>query len=1446
MVISETIFKNNELPLNSSLFIFKGRENLCMDTHYLYDEIQGDGDSKTTNYNKFIVPMMVPFELEHEYYYTEYPFPEEGVNRDDIRRVWIDMTKFKKNKPFTDNDYIYPILIGDKSEIRPEYNSIYSLCRLSDEEIQEYIINESDLTYTFEYQKSFSDTTDKVVKYDFVSKHCRERETYSFKLSSLKVIPEDEPYFDMFKTLQTQMTEKTKFYVEYYPTVSYPNNYVEDDESFDTINPGRDNVVIYIPNIYSKEYVDGEMKITQNINVFAEDGKFIVFLNGTLVNYSVVKTDVPLTMPDGSKKYKRIQLENCSHLLRRREVNNELGNMSVRDDKITIIYWDNVKYTKLTRDTAYSTAFYSPKLFIDRTTDEGGPVSMVVPTTFYYTAESNNEIKPRRLSDDNCLVVRDGKILRPEIDYKIRDERLLLNAFDEMGILDEELSKLVYDEEEGGIMYDFTRYRNQLSELADSYIRTEVLYFYDENNVEKVFIDRETRDILVNEPAIGSVLVKNWKPNDVFIGGTGRIDLEYKTTEPDGLDSLKEDSDVYCQKRTLLSVPLTENVASSNEEWTMEEGENNVTIDAGVKKIDLSIPDKYLDFLCSSGNVSSLRDTLQNALTNRISYISRKVDKTGIERDSQYYIVMYVDGTKNERYSESSIIMRKISNSSEGFEIESGDVDITDDNILDVVDVFDVDHIYLMSGCTKCVTEIYSEIDDDVFFNPTSVMENGRDPYSILFAKLTNGKLCILITNGQMTVNDDKTVRLFHICYDPNVVNNTGSYVNVGINDIITDKGSIYMLLTGKRDDSKYENYVSKVASVSMVKDEKVVTVTSTKSSVEWSIYIDDTFVEKLRSKFNLTSLQDITNVNGFIYSNRMKFIGDIYSIVLATSRFKFSSSQNQSFTLKIVYSEENGFDLSKIVFMNSGGSSPSSPRYYTVPLNRYDFVVDDTNNEIILIERSGWFSFTVDEIPLKTRSVCKFDFNLNNFKRIGVIIDNTTYESSMTDSYMEVPLVRKEVVDSNLYNFELGVFDEPNTDFMGAYNGKFDVIEGCRLLVDSGTFVDKFISSGYVESGGYLFPSDSSLEMLNASQTSCFYYKSNNEMCLESVIKKRSNLIDHKQMEIMSYDELINRERDNVVTIKKRLKRYLTDTSDDSSVLNLMITLFDWFQSGENRYESNVVRKTVTQTFTDSNIVKYTIDNNVMNISKSVTYNELLFSFYGEAGGLTMMDNLQIVVGKKNSISESEFDSTFSSIITYEELFNKIAEVCGEENIYLNKPALFNIITDMKNKEMDELGNVGISIYLNSRDRLSVRGEKLFIEDVDGNSFFLTESDILKGRYIASTDYLEFVDRVDYETKNTIKIINFNYMEDIRRNSIFKLYGNLNISNAQESSLLVTDEEFHYTKDRSSPYLTYKMVFIEKPRGLSANKLPSFKKVCRDYGPFRDTNVYRLKVYSK
>lgn len=1443
MVISETIFKNDELPLNSSLFIFKGRENLCMDTHYLYDEIQGEGDSKTTNYNKFIVPMMVPFELEHEYYYTEYPFPEEGVTRDDVRKVWIDMTKFKKNKPFTDNDYIYPILIGDKNEIRPEYNSIYSLCRLSDEEIQEYIIDESELTYTFEYQKSFSDTTDKVVKYDFISKHCRERETYSFKLNSLKVIPEDEPYFEMFKTLQTQMTEKTKFYVEYYPTVSYPNNYVEGDEGFDTVNPGRDNVIVYIPNIYSKEYVDGEMKITQNINVFAEEGKFIVFLNGTLVNYSVVKTDVPLTMSDGSKKYKRIQLENCSHLLRRREVNNELGNLSVRDDVVTIIYWDGVKYVKLNRDTAYSTAFYSPKLFIDRAKDEGGPVTMVVPTTFYYTAESNNKIKPRRLSDDNCLVVRDGKILRPEVDYKIRDERLLLNSFDEMGILDEELSKLVYDDEEGGIMYDFTRYRNQLSDLADSYINTEVLYFYDENNVEKVFIDRETRDILVNEPAIGSVLVKNWKPNDIFIGGTSRIDLEYQTTEPDGLDAIDESSPVYGQKRTRLSVPLTENVASSTEEWTMEEGENGVTLDIEARKIDLSIPDKYLDFLCSSRNVKSLRETIQNALTNRISYISRKVDKTGIERGRQYYIVMYADGTKNERYSESSIIMRRIDDSNQGFEIGSNDVDITDDNILDVVDVFDIDYIYLMSGCTQWSGTINDAIDDDDFFIPTSAINSYKNSYSILFAKLTNGKMCILITNGQMTVNDDKTARLFHICYDPNVVNTIGSYSNVGINDIITDKGLIYMLLTGQRDDSKYENYVSKIASVTAVKDEAIVTMTSTKSSVEWSIYIDDTFVEKLRSKFSLTSLEDITDVNSFIYRNRMKFIGDIHSIVLATSEFKFFQTENQSFALKIVYSEENGFDLSRIVFMNSGNSSSSTPRYHTVPLNRYDFVVDDTNDEIILIERSGWFSFGVDEIPLKTRSVYKFDFNFNNFERIGVIIDNTTYESSTLDKHNVLPIVRKEVIDSNLYNLELDTFNESDTGFMKAYNGKFDVIEGCRLLVDNATFIDKFISSGYIKSNGYVNPSDSALEMLNASQTSCFYYKSNNEMCLEAIIKKRSNIIDHKQFELVSHNELVNREKNNVVSIKKKLRQYLTDTSDDGSVLQLM-SFYEGIASSEK--DLNMFRKLLIQTFTDSNIVKYTIDNGVMNVNKSVKYNELLFSFIFLGNGeSTILDYLRYTVDKKNSISESEFDSAFSSVSTYDELMEKIVEVCGDENIYCSKPDILDIITDMKNNEMVELGNLGISIYLNGRDRLSVRGEKLFIEDVDGNSFFIAESDILKGRYIPITDYVECVDRVDYETKKTIGIISSDYMKNILRGSIIKFYGNLNISNAQESSLLVTDEELHIEFPRTQ-YITYKMVFIEKPKGLSANRIPSFKKVCRNYDPFRDTNVYRLKVFSK
>lgn len=1335
MVISETIFKNNELPLNSSLFIFKGRENLCMNTHYLYDEIQGEGDSKTTNYNKFIVPMMVPFELEREYYYTEYPFPEEGVTHDDVRKVWIDMTKFKKNKPFTDNDYIYPILIGDKSEIRPEYNSIYSLCRLSDEEIQEYIVNESELMYTFEYQKSFSDTTDKVVKYDFISKHCRERETYSFRLNSLKVIPEDEPYFEMFKTLQTQMTEKTKFYVEYYPTVSYPNNYVEGDESFDTVNPGRDNVIVYIPNIYSKEYVDGEMKITQNINVFAEEGKFIVFLNGTLVNYSVVKTDVPLTMSDGSKKYKRIQLENCSHLLRRREVNNELGNLSVRDDVVTIIYWDGVKYVKLNRDTAYSTAFYSPKLFIDRAKDEGGPVTMVIPTTFYYTAESNNKIKPRRLSDDNCLVVRDGKILRPEVDYKIRDERLLLNSFDEMGILDEELSKLVYDDEEGGIMYDFTRYRNQLSDLADSYINTEVLYFYDENNVEKVFIDRETRDILVNEPAIGSVLVKNWRPNDIFIGGTNRIDLEYQTTEPDGLDAIDESSPVYGQKRTRLSVPLTENVASSTEEWTMEEGES-VVIDDLFDSIDFNLPDAYMDFnfLGINNSRNTIRKYVVKIFNNQISVLT--LNEEVIENCDGKFTVLYVDGNINRSVTYNRLFLDTV-NDDDG----SKKVDVTEfGNRFDIIPMSDVKRIFLLAT-------------DD-------------NKMSILMCLTKSSHICIVLTTAHMRKNGDDYI----VSFIP-IMNQKISGLNYTCRDIRIFGNKIYFLMI----DSAPTIHVTKLLTLSEDNESAITT------------FLEDDNVDYKLDRYTLLTSINETSTNdtklSVINDLDCRFLNELNQFIVFMFNMNVGGNLYESVSV--------GCGIVKLTMINK--STPSIEKFTTITGKDFFPYYSVAKEHMFIANVSRYDVFMCDGA----------DFLL--FITSSQIIDGTINDKTPNYQDVYVKINWSMSVNNCLFLPRSRIYDGEASEYSNSsgctrtskiLDGQIadDLGEDLRYISghQSGTSSETDHFSGLFKPYCRIISSSQGLRFTKKNGSFLFY-----------------NIVGNGVNRYVKVDPSI----EEIYLSKRLMIDYLTDSNIDD---NVDILLYGY-----------ITILPEEATITNNNYLKYSVD--IDNRMKVLSERENCKSYTGYACSC-------FTATRKRLFSEDEVLSVFSG---YPETVNFV-EIYEDFSRFFDFDDRFASYDEERTLQMvsayksivDNIKDDGQEIYIGYDTYLYIKGDKTYYVHDGVVSCLLSNFKTFYEKQPIDTQYLK---RKSVYGSNSHVLVNM----DIDYSTVPEFE-----SNVFHALLSQINPTLIYRDDN----LNYKLLLIDGEVVAKANSVnvPSFKKVCRNYDPFRNTNVYRLKVFSK
>lgn len=756
MVISETLFKNKQIPVNSSLFIFKRGENICMDTHYVYDEFDGTGgQGNNTNYHKYIKPMIESFGLVNEYYYMLL----------DDTPVWIDMTKRKKDIGMGEYYYSYNTLIGDPDEINVELLSKYAIAYFINTEEgkielkEKYVVDPKKMTFSFLYQETLDNSTESF-KVDFISKYHTERKTTSIRLNSMTEIPEYEPYYNDFRNRQTIIpeNEKLKYFIEYLPTVIYPDNFGGPNE-FVVTNPGRDTLAVFIPNRYETEITDPDMgayKYVSNVDLFAEENKFFVFLNGILVDYTVIDTDPGFTdIVTGETRYKRIKIENCGQLLRRKRLSSFTADgtettVSVHDDTINIVYWEGVKYLPVNRDEGFSIYNHKLNLFKERSAEDGGPVIMAVPSIFYYTDAANSETQPVKINTESCIVVRDGLILTPEVDFSIDNTRLMLKSELEVPALDKYLSEHFYDQDEHGVqIYDYNRYRNLITDKVDSYTRTKVLYLYSTDSSLPIIIDRDSDSIKVNDPLIGSVIVRDWDRNDLFIGGKTKMDLEYVTTEPDGEASLVEESEYYGQKRTVLSAVLNDTVISSIEDASLADSAESVSTAINLKEFEINLPESYLSKTIAKTRIAggwSLERFLKILLMNKVSSESFKVENGSPDTK---YCVMYLDGTKSKTYTQSVVKLKDVGDHEE--------VDVSaDGNLFDVINASDIDTIYVMMSSETFGNDHFNGA-HDIHTEPGYPDPNtdNRTRFRMLFCLLKTGEICSIIPNSSIVVEDD-------------------------------------------------------------------------------------------------------------------------------------------------------------------------------------------------------------------------------------------------------------------------------------------------------------------------------------------------------------------------------------------------------------------------------------------------------------------------------------------------------------------------------------------------------------------------------------------------------------------------------------------------------------------------------------------------------------------
>lgn len=629
MVYQETLFKNSEIG-EISLFVFGNRNNIAVDTAWVYRRNQVNQNQTSDNYKNYIAPLLTEFDFKHEYLHIQL----------DGTWYWFDMTKYKNDIYFY--RYFYESMIGtgeNPTEFTKSIRFIYSTSEDKQTFLDTYTVNPKDLTLTYDYQPQLDNYSledkSKSEHINLVSKYHKEKKSYSFRLNSLKEIPSDEPLYSQYSKLNPSMKnqDNKNNYIEYYPTTIYPADFGKED-GITTVEAGKDTVVVYLPNVYTKVLGDdGNFVIHNDIDVVAETGKFLVFLNGVMVDYSVITTDTPIIGINGKKIYKRIKIEGYGSILKRKYMTLEDGTIkSYRDDTINIYFWDGVRYSFLNKDIMISMYRYKLSLF----GDGENAVYYSAPSMFTYMDSANSPIISRKINNDSCIVVRNGNVMIPGKDYVIGENCLYTMCEKNLQELDYELSTKIYgvkENAEGHLTvnnYDLNQYRIEFEEYINSLYSQKVLFFYDEKDGSQVIINFDSTEICVNCPKIGEITVKNHDMSTPIFTGNHIGDFEFVNTEPDGTAALT-DGEYSGQKRTVLKTPVTESLLENMYEQSFYEGIDFKPVElSGIKFSPANVLNRisqyktdHPDFSCDFTHV------VEQAI--RFAFCSNKVSSREIE-----------------------------------------------------------------------------------------------------------------------------------------------------------------------------------------------------------------------------------------------------------------------------------------------------------------------------------------------------------------------------------------------------------------------------------------------------------------------------------------------------------------------------------------------------------------------------------------------------------------------------------------------------------------------------------------------------------------------------------------------------------------------------------------------------------------------------------------------
>lgn len=285
-------------------------------------------------------------------------------------------------------------------------------------------------------------------------------------------------------------------------------------------------------------------------------------------------------------------------------------------------------------------------------------------------------------------------------------------------------------------------------------------------------------------------------------------------------------------------------------------------------------------------------------------------------------------------------------------------------------------------------------------------------------------------------------------------------------------------------------------------------------------------------------------------------------------------------------------------------------------------------------------------------------------------------------------------------------------------------------------------------------------------------------------------------------------------IYLSKRLMiDYLTDSGIDNNVVFLV---YDY---------NTLLQEEVTRT--NNNYLKYSVDIN--NRMKVLSERENC-KFYTEYGVISY------AATRKRLFSEDEVLSAFSG---YPETVN-ILDIHDEFIQFFDFNSLDPLIDEERLSQLisahksivDNIKDDGQEIYIGYNTYLYIKGDKTYYVHNDVVSYLLSNFKALYEKQPFDTQY---------GIRKSVYGSNSHVLD----------YSGFDESTAPDFKSNV----FHSLSSQKNPTLiyrdgnlNYKLLLIDEEVVANANSVnvPSFKKVCRDYDPFRDTNVYRLKVFSK